>query len=71
MTNNDDVTQKLIAACKAAVRCLESIERNEESITAAVRKGDSLLDAACVSTFHGWRRNLEHARKVLQSLDRE
>lgn len=57
---------KLEAACQAAERCLQSIERNESVMDEAVRRADPGLHVAWVSTVAGWKRNLAEARKALE-----
>lgn len=60
--------EKLIAACRAAELCLQSIERNERSIEEGLRKTDAGIATAFTSTVGGWKRNLEHARKIIKGL---
>lgn len=60
---------QLLAACQAAERCLESLERNEAPILRALHKADPGMDCAAMSTFAGWRRNLAHARAAIKAVE--
>lgn len=55
----------LEAACRAAVLCRDSIERNKDAIYGALAKDDARRAGVFLTTVAGWVRNLSHADAAL------
>jgi hypothetical protein len=66
----DALQKKLIAACEGAVRCLKSIERNERMLFKLVSQASPASGIAFASDLVAWKRNLSHARRVLEELEK-
>ena len=62
---------ELLQAAHAAELCLQSIERNTESILHVLHRYNPALHVAAVSTFAGWRRNLQHSRDAIKATEDE
>ncbi len=56
-------TLDLLEACKAAIRTLESIERNQDIIVKMCQKIEPL--SPVYQTFEGWKRQLEHSKQAV------
>jgi hypothetical protein len=61
---------EMIEALRSAVRCADSIARNEASIVRHLGTSrDPVIAGVATTTFAGWRRQLAHAREILQKLE--